>query len=196
MPFTNAGYTDIVPRANHRKGRQDLPLSFLYILTRSDASAPGCFFVPDLFLPAVPFPGNAENRFRTGAWPPGLKKRRYYRNVSLCVHIPVTDAGYTVIVPRENHRTEDRIFHHPSFICNPERCQRSGLFLFPGPFSSRGILSGTRAIACAFRKAHKYYRNVSHCVHMPVTNDDYTVIVPRENHRTEDEFFHHPSFIF
>ena len=80
-------------------------------VTRSDASAPGCFFAPDLFIPAIPCPG-------------------------------------------------------------------------------------MRAIACAFRKAHKYYRNVSPCVHTPVTNDDYTVIVPRENHRTEDEFFHHPSCIF
>ena len=147
VPITNPGYTVIVARANHRNGRQDLPLSFLYILTRSDASAPGCFFSP--IFPARGSPAwNAQ----------GICAVRKNANITEMFHLMFTYPSRTTVIlslfQERTTGTEDKIFLHPSFICNPERCQRSGFFLSRPQIPSTGM----HRVICVVQKKTQILR--------------------------------------
>ena len=133
VPITNPGYTVIVARANHRNGRQDLPLSFLYILTRSDASAPGCFFSP--IFPARGSPAwNAQ----------GICAVRKNANITeMFHHVFTRPSRTTIILSLFQERTTGRKTSSSIILplySNPERCQRSGLFPFSGHFHSAFLL--------------------------------------------------------
>ena len=105
----------------------------LYV-TRSDASAPGCFFSPVLFPPAESCREHAPSPARPG-------KRT---NITEMFHLVFTrPSRTTIILSLFQERTTGRKTSSSIILplySNPERCQRSGLFPFSGHFLSAFLL--------------------------------------------------------